>query len=58
MRFTLRAEEHNNYAVNFIEAIKEIKTRLPHAKVSGGVSNLSFSFRGFDSLRYAISIID
>jgi 5-methyltetrahydrofolate--homocysteine methyltransferase len=54
----LRAEEHNNYAVNFIEAIKEIKARLPHAKVSGGVSNLSFSFRGFDSLRYAISIID
>ncbi|ELR17587.1 5methyltetrahydrofolate-homocysteine methyltransferase [Acanthamoeba castellanii str. Neff] len=44
-------EEHNNYAVNFIEAIKEIKARLPHAKVSGGVSNLSFSFRGFDSLR-------
>jgi len=58
VHFTLRTEEHNNYAVNFIEAIKEIKARLPHAKVSGGVSNLSFSFRGFDSLRYAISIIN
>src|SRR5439155_14021585 len=39
-------EEHNNYAVNFIEATRLIKTSLPHCKVSGGVSNISFSFRG------------
>lgn len=45
-------EEHNNYAVNFIEAIKLIKKDLPFAKVSGGLSNLSFSFRGYDTLRY------
>jgi 5-methyltetrahydrofolate--homocysteine methyltransferase len=39
-------EEHNNYAVDFIEATRWIKQNLPHAKVSGGVSNISFSFRG------------
>lgn len=44
-------EEHNNYAVNFIETIKWIKENLPYAKVSGGISNLSFSFRGNDRVR-------
>ncbi|MFZ0789720.1 MAG: dihydropteroate synthase, partial [Chromatiaceae bacterium] len=39
-------EEHNNYAVDFIEATRRIKAHLPYAKVSGGVSNVSFSFRG------------
>ncbi|HCZ47455.1 MAG TPA: methionine synthase, partial [Gammaproteobacteria bacterium] len=39
-------EEHDNYAVDFIEATRQIKQRLPHAKISGGVSNVSFSFRG------------
>jgi 5-methyltetrahydrofolate--homocysteine methyltransferase len=47
-------EEHNNYAVDFIEATREIKARLPHAKVSGGVSNISFSFRGNDAVREAM----
>ncbi|MCX6150699.1 MAG: methionine synthase [Ignavibacteriales bacterium] len=47
-------EEHNNYAVNFIEAIRWIKQNLPHAKVSGGISNLSFSFRGNDRVREAM----
>jgi len=47
-------EEHNNYAVNYIEAVKWIKNNLPHAKVSGGVSNISFSFRGNDRIREAI----
>lgn len=47
-------EEHNNYAVDFIEATKEIKQRMPLAKVSGGVSNVSFSFRGNDHVREAI----
>ena len=47
-------EEHNNYAVDFIEATKWIKANLPHAKVSGGVSNISFSFRGNNPLREAI----
>ncbi len=46
-------EEHNNYAVEFIEAIKRIKAELPGAKVSGGVSNLSFSFRGNERVRQA-----
>ena len=44
-------EEHNNYAVNFIEATRWIKQNLPYAKVSGGISNLSFSFRGNDRVR-------
>ena len=47
-------EEHNNFAVDFIETIKYIKANLPHAKISGGVSNLSFSFRGNDVLREAM----
>ncbi|MGV6809753.1 MAG: methionine synthase [bacterium] len=47
-------EEHNNYAVDFIEATHDIKQRLPHAMVSGGVSNVSFSFRGNNPVREAI----
>jgi 5-methyltetrahydrofolate--homocysteine methyltransferase len=47
-------EEHNNYAVDFIEATRWIKQNLPHAKVSGGVSNVSFSFRGNEPVREAI----
>jgi 5-methyltetrahydrofolate--homocysteine methyltransferase len=47
-------EEHNNYAVDFIRTIKWIKNNLPYAKVSGGISNLSFSFRGNDTVREAI----
>ena len=47
-------EEHNNYAVDFIEATRRIKAHLPYAKVSGGVSNVSFSFRGNDQVREAI----
>ena len=47
-------EEHNNYAVNFIRAAEWIKANLPYAKISGGISNLSFSFRGIDSVREAI----
>ncbi|MEI6950595.1 methionine synthase [Paraflavisolibacter sp. H34] len=47
-------EEHNNYAVDFIEATREIKKRMPLAKISGGVSNVSFSFRGNDHVREAI----
>lgn len=47
-------EEHNNYAVDFIEATRWIKANLPHAKVSGGVSNLSFAFRGNDVIREAM----
>jgi 5-methyltetrahydrofolate--homocysteine methyltransferase len=47
-------EEHNNYAINYIEAVRWIKLNLPGAKVSGGVSNLSFSFRGNDVVREAM----
>ncbi len=47
-------EEHNSYGVDFIRATKWIKENLPHARVSGGVSNLSFSFRGNDLVREAI----
>jgi 5-methyltetrahydrofolate--homocysteine methyltransferase len=47
-------EEHDNYAVDFIEATRAIKARLPHARVSGGVSNVSFSFRGNEPVRRAI----
>ncbi|MEJ8835456.1 methionine synthase [Ramlibacter sp. AN1133] len=50
-------EEHNNYAVDFIEATKWIKKNLPGAKVSGGVSNVSFSFRGNDPVREAIHTV-
>ena len=47
-------EDHNNYAVDFIEATRWIRTHLPHAGVSGGVSNVSFSFRGNNPVREAI----
>ncbi|WP_299259065.1 methionine synthase [uncultured Kushneria sp.] len=47
-------EEHNNYAVDFIEATRWIKQHLPHAMISGGVSNVSFSFRGNNTVREAI----
>ncbi len=47
-------EEHNNYAVDFIEATREIKQQMPLTKVSGGVSNVSFSFRGNEHVREAI----
>lgn len=47
-------EEHNNYAVDFINATRWIKENLPHAKVSGGVSNISFSFRGNNTVREAM----
>jgi 5-methyltetrahydrofolate--homocysteine methyltransferase len=47
-------EEHNNYGVDFIEATRWIKANLPHAKVSGGVSNVSFSFRGNNQVREAM----
>ena len=47
-------EEHNNYAVDFIEATREIKRSLPYALISGGVSNVSFSFRGNNAVREAI----
>jgi 5-methyltetrahydrofolate--homocysteine methyltransferase len=47
-------EEHNNYAVDFLNATRWIKANLPHAKVSGGVSNISFSFRGNNKVREAM----
>ncbi len=50
-------EEHNNYAVDFINATRWIKEHLPYAKVSGGVSNVSFSFRGNDPAREAIHTV-
>ena len=50
-------EEHNNYAVDFINATRWIKENLPHAKISGGVSNVSFSFRGNDAAREAIHTV-
>ena len=50
-------EEHNNYAVDFIDATRWIRENLPHAKVSGGVSNVSFSFRGNDPAREAIHTV-
>ena len=50
-------EEHNNYAVDFIEATREIKQLMPLTKVSGGVSNVSFSFRGNDHVREAIHAV-
>ncbi len=50
-------EEHNNYAVDFINATRWIKKNLPHAKISGGVSNVSFSFRGNDPAREAIHTV-
>jgi 5-methyltetrahydrofolate--homocysteine methyltransferase len=50
-------EEHDNYAVDFIEATRWIRAHLPHAKVSGGVSNVSFSFRGNEPVREAIHTV-
>ena len=50
-------EEHNNYAVDFIEATKEIKRLMPLTKISGGVSNVSFSFRGNDHVREAMHAV-
>ena len=50
-------EEHNNYAVDFINATRWIREHLPHAKVSGGVSNVSFSFRGNEPVREAIHTV-
>jgi len=50
-------EEHNNYGVDFIEAIKDITTTLPHVHISGGVSNLSFSFRGNEPVREAMHAV-
>ncbi|MEL6722805.1 MAG: methionine synthase [Pseudomonadota bacterium] len=50
-------EEHNNYGVDFIEATREIKQTLPHAMISGGVSNVSFSFRGNNPVREAIHAV-
>lgn len=50
-------EEHNNYAVDFIEACADIKAELPYAMISGGVSNVSFSFRGNDPVREAIHAV-
>ena len=50
-------DEHNNYALDFIQATKDIKDNLPHAMVSGGVSNVSFSFRGNNPVREAIHAV-
>ena len=48
-------EEHNNYAVEFIQAVRELKKRLPECQTSGGVSNVSFSYRGNDTVREAMN---
>ncbi len=50
-------EEHNNYGVDFIEACREIKARCPHVHISGGLSNLSFSFRGNEPVREAMHAV-
>jgi 5-methyltetrahydrofolate--homocysteine methyltransferase len=50
-------EEHNNYGVEFIEAVRQIKIECPHARISGGVSNLSFSFRGNEIVREAMHAV-
>jgi 5-methyltetrahydrofolate--homocysteine methyltransferase len=50
-------EEHNDYAVAFIEATRELKRRFPHSHISGGVSNVSFSFRGNEPVRQAIHVV-
>ena len=50
-------EEHNNYAVEFIEAVRRLKQVLPEAKTSGGVSNVSFAFRGNDTVREAMNAV-
>lgn len=49
--------EHDNYALNFIEAAKIIRVECPHCHVSGGLSNLSFSFRGLNDLREAMHTV-
>src|SRR4029077_8464470 len=48
-------EEHNNYAVEFIEAVRKLKQLFPESKTSGGVSNVSFSYRGNDVVREAMN---
>ena len=50
-------EEHDNYAVDFIEATRELKRRFPYSHISGGVSNVSFSFRGNELVRQAIHVV-
>jgi 5-methyltetrahydrofolate--homocysteine methyltransferase len=50
-------DEHNNYAVDFIEAARELKSRFPYSHISGGVSNVSFSFRGNEPVRQAIHVV-
>lgn len=50
-------EEHNNYGVDFLEAVRRIKAGLPGAKTSGGVSNLSFSYRGQTTVREAMHAV-
>jgi 5-methyltetrahydrofolate--homocysteine methyltransferase len=50
-------EEHSDYAVAFIEAARELKRRFPHSHISGGVSNVSFSFRGNEPVRQAIHVV-
>ncbi|HEX2183159.1 MAG TPA: methionine synthase, partial [Rubrobacteraceae bacterium] len=50
-------EEHDSYGVDFVEAVREISRTLPHAKTSGGISNVSFSFRGNDAVREAIHAV-
>ena len=50
-------EEHNNYAVDFIEAARELRRRFPYSHISGGVSNVSFSFRGNEPVRQAIHVV-
>jgi 5-methyltetrahydrofolate--homocysteine methyltransferase len=50
-------DEHNNYAVDFIEAARELKRRFPYSHISGGVSNVSFSFRGNEPVRQAIHVV-
>ena len=50
-------EEHNNYGVDFLDAVKFIKENLPHAHISGGISNLSFSFRGNEGVREAMHCV-
>ena len=50
-------DEHNHYAVDFIEGTRWIRDNLPHARISGGVSNVSFSFRGNEPMREAIHTV-
>ena len=57
LAFATGTEEHNNYAVNFLRATEWIKQNLPYARVSGGISNLSFAFRGTDKVREAMQSV-